>query len=172
MKVVRINHDRCNEWDVTTYALAPDEWSNGEVMSRVGKAQDEYQQTVNELAKVMKETPPGMQRPFSSPQYKNYPDKTVREVDELHAEQVERYKAYEAEKRKGYRSFSSYLEDQGFTRLDNYEDAVVVEVYWGHQHGTKLDYRDDALVDVDGPVNPDPRSARRRYVGTDIESSL
>lgn len=136
MKLVKITHDRCAEYDGTEYVLAPEDWDAAKIKETVDKV-------CNQIiidAKLIKNPPTGA--PSFHPEYKEYPDKTVREVEELHAQEKAKYDAWKKENSKLTRSFVDRLRDAGFVGLwEDSSGALKVTAHWGHNHGLDLGYK-------------------------------
>jgi hypothetical protein len=137
MKLVRIEHSRCNEYDGTEYMLAPDDWNEYTLEELI-------EETVNELiadAKAVKDPPFGEPRPFQ-PDYDKHPDLKVSQVQALHATQKEEYKVWREENNHLERSFEERLTEKGFIPIWHQDaDTIKVKTYWGHNHGLTLNYK-------------------------------
>jgi hypothetical protein len=73
----------------------------------------------------------------------------VRQVEEEHQAQRERYKQWKEENKRLTRSFAERLRERGFTGLwESSNDAVVVTAFWGHNHGLELNYEHVTYPDV------------------------
>jgi hypothetical protein len=140
-RVVRFVHDRCNEYDSTEYLFAPDGWSDEEIDEAVRAVRDEM---ISD-AQAISSSP--LKPPWHAP-YKEHPDKTVAEVDALHAKQHKAYDVWKKENERLTRSFSDRLRERGFLGLwEDESPAYESCVFWGHHHGLDLNYgppkRDD-----------------------------
>lgn len=134
MKLVKITHERCDEYDGIEYVLAPDGWWHDKVRDLVNNVIKE----MLDDARQIKESPC---KPSFNPVYQDYPDMTVREVQTLHAAQTEQYNAWLEKNKLLTRSFEERLCDKGFISLsDKNADLVSVKAYWGHNHGLDLNY--------------------------------
>jgi hypothetical protein len=144
MRLVRVTHYRCSDYDCNTFALAPDEWDEVRIKREVGLAQDAY---LEQFAKAM-ENDQGPPRVGHVPPYDKHPDRTVAEVRAEHEAAKAEWEAWEAELRRQRRSFEAFLEDRGFTSLWNEDASVLVECDWGHRHGQRLAYGNDREIDT------------------------
>jgi hypothetical protein len=136
VRIVRIRHERCQEWDGNEYMLAPDEWGPDQIRQAVRDARDELIADAKTI-----ETYPA-KPPFSTP-FSQHLDKTVQEVLDMHEAQKLAYKVWLQENRYLSRSFETRLCERGFQSLEEGEDpdAVDVNLDWGHNHGLALNYR-------------------------------
>lgn len=137
MKLIRITHIRCGDYDCTTYAMAPDDWSVEKVEGAVYDAQSDFLKTYFK-AKEIKDGPPN---PGFNPPYDKFPDKTVAEVKKEYQKLKEEYDNWVEEYAKTNVTFNLCLERSGFTLLYNAsKDEDEVELDWGHNHGEVFGY--------------------------------
>jgi hypothetical protein len=137
-RLVRIQHDRCNDYDGTEYVLAPADWDDDKIRTEIRAA-------CGQMIKDAQQVSESPLKPPWTPPYDAHPDKTVAEVKGLHAEQQATYKAWQEENGQLTRSLQERLRERGFFALwDDEQDektgVVHVEQYWGHQHGLTLNY--------------------------------
>jgi len=133
MRLVRILHDRCNEWDGTEHVLAPDDWDMDKVYDLVDEAVKECIVAAKEEIKELPHVP-------YRPDYSQFPDKTVREINAEHAVKVEAAKKAKTERDELTKTFRQRLLNKGFKSLDADPDSVEVTAYWGHGHGLNFRY--------------------------------
>lgn len=149
MQLYRISHYRCDEFDSYEYVLFPDDWSD----EKIKKAIDDAELEALSAAKAYSEFPiPPELEPFMSygyytaaqPNYKNFPDKTVAEVNKLHSEAGKLHEEWMKERNKIRRSFVKLLEEMGATSIND-ESVPEVTVNWGHRHGMSILYGTDSV---------------------------
>ena len=149
MKLVRIGHYRCGDYDCVTFALAPDEWDEARIEVEVDKAHEAYMVEFDK-ARADEAGPPD---PGYSPDFKAHPDKTVGEVMAEHQAAREARNAWDKEQAKTRRRFENFLMDRGFVSLWSDEaNAQFVEIHWGHRHGQRLQYGEDEIDTMPTPA--------------------
>lgn len=146
MKLIRIQHERCNEWSASSYALAPDDWDDEQISRAIRAAQDDYLAFEQEFRERQSDN--GFTAHYfpGHPSYEQHPDKTVREVQELHAAQKTEWQRWRDREYQSRQPFSAYLEKHGLIRLVNAEEEHGIQEFdldWGHRHGWRLDYSDE-----------------------------
>jgi len=143
MRLVKVEHSRCDEYDGTEYFMAPNGWSEEAVAIQIN-------QVMKELiahAKVLKDGVPEVPNPPWHPEFTKYPDKTVQEVLDAHEEAKAAYNKWYAENKKLCASFEARMREVGFTGLWELEEGDDVQgfqeyhAYWGHNHGLDLNYK-------------------------------
>jgi len=137
MKVARITHIRCNEHDAGTYVWIPDEWTKEELELAAEKAQQDYLNALKDWENTQEIKYPGY-----SPNYKDFPDKTVREIEAEFKIKSEKYKLYSDKKKQATQSFGYYLRPYGVKMLWEH-DGIDVELDWGHNHSKSFDYKEE-----------------------------
>lgn len=146
MRLVRVTHDRCGEYDGTEYFLAPESMTEDEVQVQVSAVVIE----MVEDAKELKDPPEGAPRHYFSPDWDGAdPAKTVQEVRaDFERAKAEYLKWYDDQK--GHRrSFSDRMRDRGFTALwDEGADVIKADALWGHNHGLELNYQHMELPEL------------------------
>jgi hypothetical protein len=149
VRLVRVTHYRCADYDCVTFALAPEEWDVERIETEVSAAQDAY---LAEFDKA-RQAEGGPPDPGFRPAYEKFPDKLVSEVAAEHAAAKAAWKAWADEQAKTRRHFEGFLTDRGFVSLwsDNGE-AVRVSCDWGHRHGHRLEYGDDKTDTMPTPA--------------------
>ena|ERR1700733_8286078 len=157
MKLAKVNHNQCNEYAATTYIMIPDEWDEETFRENVDKAAKDYQNFVNNWNEERKKYIEASNfSPYGYPDYKKHPDKTVAEIDALHAQKAAQYDEWKNFRQQGYKTFGDYLKKYGCISLWEYEGIYTRTVYHGHQHGAGLDYEntldDDRAKDLPGPL--------------------
>jgi len=140
MKLIKLIHTRCMEYDCQTYTLAPDEWDDDEIQDRAYEAQGEYLAAIKRWKEEADPPDPDFQPYQKQKWYADHPDMTIREADARWEEKKDEHRAWEEERNKARRSFQSFLEDQGFTSIWRDDAAEEVSLDWGHRHGWPLDY--------------------------------
>jgi hypothetical protein len=157
MKIAKIEHNRCDSYEVTTWVWAPDDWTFEQFDAAVERARTAYQAVVDAWSAERKVADPGFQ-----PDYKKHPDKTVREVDEEFAVLKEAYKSWSAEKSKAQKGFAHYLAAEGMVEIWNHEPELKTELYWGHQHGKTIRYDETRMTDkYNGQAYPEDHKFMR-----------
>jgi hypothetical protein len=143
MKLARVEHYRCGEpvdWKGgggTTYVWVPDDLTEKEFEELCGKAQAEYFRSAEELKKLIPTSPCGY-----GPRFENFPDKTVKEVLAVHAEEKKKWDAQQSKRKEAQRSFTEILKDISGGIIKSFWDTkfpISVELSWGHRHGEDLD---------------------------------
>jgi hypothetical protein len=136
-RLVRVQHDRCGEYDGTEYVLAPIDWDAERVRAEIRVVVEE---TIAD-AKAIKEAP---LNPPHHPPYAEHPDKTVAAVQALHAAQRAAFSEWNKKNLHLSRSFVERMRERGFVALWDDEaetGAYTAGAYWGHNHGLKLNYQ-------------------------------
>jgi hypothetical protein len=141
MKLVRINHIRCDEYDAITYMMAPDEWSKEDIHSAIDRAQSKYLDALKR-ANVTKPIPPNDYKEYTGPPYGNFPDLTVKEVQEEWDRKKEEYMKWKNSRIGIKKSVTNFLQDEGFTHLYDDKSAVEATMDWGHRHGSRIEYEE------------------------------
>lgn len=137
MKLVAIEHTRCNEYDKTAYYIAPDAMTENEIATAVNAAQIEYIEAVKNYA--------GLEKPVAPPtNYSSVTDdsKTVGQLKAELAEYGKKIAEFDKAKSIISGSFDDKLKVYGIVSLYEYSgaDKVKCEADWGHRHGTNLRY--------------------------------
>jgi hypothetical protein len=133
MKLVAIEHDRCNELDKTEFYLAPDEMTEEQLGEAVDSAVKQYLVQLDELEKLKPDMP--------YRELKNLPDTmTIAEGKQLLAEEEKVRQALWAEKQRLTGHFNDQLLKFGIAPLWQGKDIPTATAYWGHQHGKNLKY--------------------------------
>lgn len=137
MKLVRIEHVRCGEYDGYTYMLAPDDTSEDKLDNDVFTAMNNYLNALGEFKKLNKRP----ERLYFN--LDNIPDNvTMSEAKELTKQRDEEIKKWDDAERKCTRSFGCWMHDLGYRFLSEAEDNEIMEssVNWGHRHGEHIEY--------------------------------
>lgn len=148
MRLIKIRHIRCSEFAAYTYVFAPDLWSDELIQINLEEAQSKYFNAIK-IAREKDPLPPG--GIYGQPPYKDYPNKTVQEVLDIHEEQKKVIKKWQDRQRNTKRSFIEFLKDEGFIPIYEPDDDDVFEVNWGHNHGTSIDYSETELDTLPTP---------------------
>lgn len=150
MRLVKVKHYRCGEFSASTWAMAPDEWSDRDVDEAAQKAQQAYLEALKMLNE--KREPPNGYHTGPVPLSK-YHGWKVEDAEADWAKQKVEYDAWQAERRKGDRRFEEFLKAEGFTSIWSLssDDVTTASVDWGHRHGMGLRYGDDRLDEWPAP---------------------
>jgi DNA repair exonuclease SbcCD ATPase subunit len=143
MRIVRIQHEQCNEPNGSTVVLAPPDWTKAQIQEKVSEAKREHIEASKKLQADEKHEFKHLAYYSGGPtiKYEDHPTKTVKEVQELHKQTKERWKKWYAQHNENRRSFKNRLIEKGFIEVwDDEVEAVDVVADWGHNHGLKLDY--------------------------------
>jgi len=152
VKLVRIEHERCQEPDGTTWCFAPDDWDQERFEQAVFSAKRAYQAAMDAYMKEAKEQdfPPsiyGSWRP--PPDYSKYPNLTVKEVQEKHEKDFAEVLRKREIALAGTHSFAWFLEQEGLVQFHDAKADLYAELNWGHRHGTPLSYQQKSAWDLD-----------------------
>lgn len=141
MKLARVDHIRCGEWDgAFTYVWIEDDMTEEQFQKAVDRAADAYLQAVIEYMGANEQKHPPMIN------WENNRARVVAEVlDERQvAETV--YKNWEKKRREAIVSFDTYLcKEEGIVDFWYEDPAITGEIDWGHRHGTPIDYGETRL---------------------------
>lgn len=146
MKLIKVYHCRCGEYDGASYLLVPSDYKRSHIEEVLRNASSNYVEAV----KHARSDPPNDFTRWSRPDYEHNLDKTVREVKE---EWEEKKRVWEEWANKGYNlernNFSDFIKDldKNIIPLHQADDIEEYEVDWGHHHGLFLDYSDESLPD-------------------------
>ena len=136
MKLIKINHIRCDEEQASTYAWVSDAWDDTIIRDKVYNAKKGYTEFAREWSAQEREA-----RPYQAP-YDLHPDLTVKEVKAIWEEQKAEYKEW-SEQREAFRhGFMHFLIREGIYPLYHQEPDFVMDIDWGHMHSVTLDYND------------------------------
>jgi hypothetical protein len=150
VKFVKITHIRCSEDDGITYGFVPDDWTENQFYEAIERAKKAYQKaTATYLEELKTGDLSSLNWHSGTPKYERYPDKTVREVQELHAKEIEDKKRRKTILDDARKPFGSFLEKEGFILIWRAEAELEGDIDWGHQHGTPLQYKEPWPGDVD-----------------------
>ncbi len=133
MKLVEIEHERCNEPDKTVYYLAPEHLTVEEIKRAVAEAKRLY------LLAFEKQT---SSAPLPArPNYDNLPDATtLKEAKQRMAEYDRLVKERNSLIQETSESFDACLKRAGFISLHEWPDKIECVADWGHNHGKKFSY--------------------------------
>lgn len=147
VKLIHVIHERCDEPVASTYLLAPDT-DDGAIEAALKRAQDAY---LAEIEKAKKIEPPTNGQRFSQPPYAEFPDKTVREVLEIHKIRKAAWEEWSADYERTTRSFASFAVEEGFKLLfEGFDEDDEFVLDWGHRHGTRIDLDEHHELDETG----------------------
>lgn len=145
MKLVRIEHIRCGEYDGYTYMLASDDITEEKLNDDVFKAMSNYLDAKAEFKKLNK-------RPERyNFNLDNIPDNmTITEAKEATKQRDKEIKEWDEAERKCTRSFGCWMRDLGYRFLSDASDDEILEssANWGHRHGEHIEY-DTTKTDVE-----------------------
>lgn len=137
MKLVRIAHSRCSDYDGYTLAFAPDDWDEDKIEGEVSLAQGAY---LEQYVAAMKDEQ-GPPFPGWHPNYAAHPKRLVGEVDAEHRAAMEEYNVWKRVRDEQATRFETFLTRRGFVLpWQDEAGAVEVDVDWGHRHGQHLAY--------------------------------
>lgn len=137
MKLAKINHFRCSEWDNSSYVWIPDDMSHDEFYDFCQESRTAFLEL--KRAKLASRPP----FPGYTPAYEKFPNETVESVKKDHAEKLKIYNDWEEQNRKREQDFSEFLYDRSNHKIlsfYSYEPGEVVDVSWGHNHGMRINY--------------------------------
>ena len=146
MKLARIEHERCSEYDCTTYAWVPDDWTEEQFEDAVGRAEKAYLAAYAKWRQDKENEPENLWPSWGDQEkfYAAHPGLTVACVAKLWDEALAKRSAWEKEYDKGKKRFSNFLVAEGAISFYDYEPDLTAHIYWGHRHGDSLDYDDDS----------------------------
>lgn len=132
--LIRVEHERCSEWEGYEYFVAPDKLSKDQVAMIV----DDIVREQIEDAKAVQlapEAPKTFQVDFRA-----HPDKLVREVIAEHETAKAAHERWKHDHPELLRSFADRMRDRGLLPITdiNKDDSVIAN--WGHNHGLDLKY--------------------------------
>lgn len=138
-RLVNVQHVRCSDWDGQEYFLAPPDWTEDEIESKVDKI-------VNQMIDDAKAVQASPENPGYGPRFGDFPDLTVKEIKKDFAERQEAYKRWKEDNDRLERSFAARMEDAGFCPLWKAEEvegteSIGVSASWGHSHSLSLNYK-------------------------------
>ena len=167
MKLARISHERCRDIDATTYVWVPDGWDEDDFEKAVSAAKEKYDIQLSKYAESSGEPPTKYGAPHKIPfeaMAKDFPDKTATELISIWEEQKALYKEWKDIQNAARVPFRTFLEDEGLVPFYSVEADFETTIYWGHKHGTRIDYEDTRPMSKD-LVEP-PKPPRRTVVRT------
>lgn len=139
MKLAKINHVRCDDrWRAETYVWVTDDMTE-ERLEELCQAAIKAYWEAEDAAKA--EAPP--YRGYS-PNYKEFPDKTVAEVDVFWAAEHRKYEEWKHKRDKARKPFAEFLFDVGEGAIQKFwslpDSVIKAEARWGHRHGQHAEY--------------------------------
>jgi hypothetical protein len=151
VRLVRISHLRCSDYDRSSWMIAPKDWDDEKIEDEIYAAQDAYLKQY-QVAKLNNE--------FAGPPYPGYvpkyadcpPDMTIAEVQADHLAKMNAYNDWKKKDDQTKRTFESFLTDQGFETIWHTDEVLAVECDWGHRHGMSLEYGNDK--ELNGMITP------------------
>lgn len=150
MKLIKIEHNRCEDWDGSSYLWAPKDFTEDKIEDDILYAQKEYEKDTT-IAIANKENPKLIYKPYSPIPFGNYPDKTVKEVQEIWEQERIKYNEWQSKLKPAAQSFENYLIKKGYVNF--YEGEMETYIaYWGHRHGVPLKYGTNNPTFLEGKV--------------------
>lgn len=156
MKIAKINHDRCQEWDGCSYVWVSDDMTKGILSDLILAAVKSLLKAEDDLQK----SPQKPMFPGYTPNYDLYPDNTVSEAKVIHEALAKKYQAWKLLETESRKSFVEHLISiSGGSIKDFYDlpdNTLRGEASWGHRHGTVILYGETK-------VNQDPNGSDEDY---------
>lgn len=147
MKIARVHHIRCSEYDGCTLLWVPDDWDQIKLEEAVTTAKKRYLEWYEEHD--INDKPPNDYQPHRQPDFKSYPQSmSIGDILASHAKKKAEWEAWNDEHRKHDRSFEEWLHEL-YSEVNSfwkYDPELQTDVSWGHRHGTKLRYATDPRV--------------------------
>lgn len=138
MRLVKIYHIRCSEWDGSTYAWFPEDWSIDQISEAVYDAQTSCFRARQEAKEVAGQEPPYV----GYPNFNTAPrDKTAGELMDEYEVKKAAYTEWHAKVNAATKPFISYLLPPVKPLWDESE-LVNVDCDWGHHHGDVFNYQE------------------------------
>lgn len=147
MKLAKIEHYRCGEWDANNYVWVPDAMTREELLVLVSAAQRDCREAEKTIEGV--EAPP--HRSWWDFFEKADQNKSLATVKLEYAEHEAHYKAWEAKRDAARKSFWQRLCGLSGGKVLSFSDGecgLEVECDWGHSHGLKVNYKAEAELDI------------------------
>lgn len=140
MKIIKIIHYRCSEYDESNYYTVNRELTEDELNVIIQNAQTTYLDALAEFDRI--QTKAGVHYP--SKDIDSFPDSlTIKEAKVLVEKKKQEARLYDEKRSQVAGSFTRYLKEQGIFPVwehDFGKDGAQFHVDWGHRHGQKLDY--------------------------------
>jgi hypothetical protein len=151
MKLGMVTHWKCGEPKGRTLVWVPEAMTPEEFGAGVRRAQAAYLAFVLEFKDS---PPPNNYGGYGRPEYSEYPEKTVAEVDRIWEAKKKEWEAWNAERQKGYHTFGDYLQTEGMKPVWEVEKGYAYhrELDWGHRHGWPIDRSETEDEDLAGPL--------------------
>jgi hypothetical protein len=156
MKLACVEHIRCRENDAITYVWVADDMTKQELQSFCAQAADKYLAVEKELQSA----PAPYAHPGCTPDFEQYPNKTVAEVKAEHAKQFAAYNHWHEKFEASRKTFAFRLAEASSGRIMEFyaiTPSLQVGVNWGCKHGVVIDYgkTDVAAKDLNAPLPDD-----------------
>lgn len=137
MKLVRIEHLRCDSWDTSVYFVAPDTITREQFRSDVSSAQKAYLDARAAFEKLTPQPELGLSNLESFPE-----NITVVEAKRQRDEAIRLSKEWVAARSRVSGSFSAHLQALGYRSFHELGDdeLLTTGANWGHHHGERYDY--------------------------------
>lgn len=131
MKLIKIEHFRCGDFEGYSYLFAPDNKTSEEVEEDLSWV---YQQQTK--AQV-----PGKEPPYLLERISDYDDSlTIKEVKEKLAQNNLDREEYRKKLDNARQSFNHWMMQKGYMPLSLNEDLECYSMDWGHNHGERFEY--------------------------------
>lgn len=143
MKLVRIIHYRCGEFDSSTYLLAPDDITEEQLEKDANTA---FQNHIN----AIEEYKNSGNEPLYRQKLEDFPGHvTIAEAQSIIEKAKEQAIDFEKKKRKAFRSFGDFMVELGYILLGFEDEGIIPETYinWGHRHGDPLNMSSTGSID-------------------------
>lgn len=144
MKLAKIEHIRCREYDATSYVWVADDMTDDELDKLCILARDAYLQAEHD-AKTLKSEPIGY-----GPNYEQhaqlFPNKKIGEIKAEYEKKLAIWNEAEARRKQARKTFATLLIELGAGRIESFYDhelEIEVAVSWGHQHGVEIVYGEE-----------------------------
>jgi hypothetical protein len=148
MKLAQVDHERCGEIRATTYVWVSDHMDREVFAAYVKTATNLYLTYEGAFKIAPRPVPPGYE-----PNYKQYPNMTVAEVQALHQVEVIAYKEWAAKQEDTRKTFAELLVEVGEGHIRHFTDiptdSLSTTVNWGHRHGTTVRYGEVDICSCD-----------------------
>lgn len=136
MRILKLNHERCGEWDDATYLFVPSNKSLEEVYEDVNWARKQVIEN-GHMSLGSRPTPLSnyleafKEDSISIAEAKRQVKKRAQEINDFD----------EAQWKKN-RSFTSYMQERGYKTIHEMDEneLIVTDVDWGHSHGVTITY--------------------------------
>lgn len=138
MKIIKIVHYRCSEWQAASYLIPPKDRTDTEIESDIRQVVEQYIQRQKEYNKQKPVNPNWS--PVKLEAYDK--DMTIGELIELRKKQLDEYQEWSKKKEEAEISFVDHMRKLGYRALWEVEEDEIELYYaeWGHNHGITIKY--------------------------------